>query len=123
MTDPRRAQGARYEAAARAHLEAHGLECVMTNFRSRFGELDLVMRDRGTLVVVEVRSRAPSRMGTAAETVGPAKRRRIVRTTQFLLASHPDLARLPLRFDVVAIDTGPVRDQLRWLRGAFDSNP
>ncbi len=121
-----RATGARYEAAAEAHLIAQGLVPLLRNFNCRLGELDLVMRDRDTLVVVEVRARAPTRFGTALETIGPAKRRRIVRATQVLLSARPELARLPLRFDVVAFEVDasaerPGGDQVQWLRAAFDA--
>ena len=126
MSATRRAEGARFEAAAEAHLVTHGLVPLLRNFNCRLGELDLVMRDRDTLVVVEVRARAPTRFGTAVETIGPAKRRRIVRATQVLLAARPELARFPLRFDVVAFEvaTGAERsggDQVQWLRAAFDA--
>ena len=121
-----RATGARYEAAAEAHLIAQGLVPLLRNFNCRLGELDLVMRDRDTLVVVEVRARAPTRFGTALETIGPAKRRRIVRATQVLLSARPELARLPLRFDVVAFEVAasaerPGGDHVQWLRAAFDA--
>ncbi len=121
-----RATGARYEAAAEAHLIAQGLVPLLRNFNCRLGELDLVMRDRDTLVVVEVRARAPTRFGTALETIGPAKRRRIVRATQVLLSARPELARLPLRFDVVAFEVDasaerPGGDHVQWLRAAFDA--
>lgn len=126
MSESPRVAGARYEAAAEAHLIAHGLVPLLRNFNCRLGELDLVMRDRDTLVVVEVRARAPTRFGTALETIGPAKRRRIVRATQVLLSARPELAKLPLRFDVVAfeVDAGSERaggDQVQWLRAAFDA--
>ena len=126
MSGGRRAEGARFEAAAEAHLVAHGLVPLLRNFNCRLGELDLVMRDRDTLVVIEVRARAPTRFGTAVETIGPAKRRRIVRATQVLLAARPELARLPLRFDVVAFEVGGGDeqgdvDQVQWLRAAFDA--
>ena len=126
MSVQRRAEGARFEAAAEAHLVAQGLVPLLRNFNCRLGELDLVMRDDDTLVVVEVRARAPTRFGTATESIGPAKRRRIVRATQVLLAARPELAKLPLRFDVVAfeVDASAERtggDQVQWLRAAFDA--
>jgi putative endonuclease len=126
MSGARRAEGARYEAAAEAHLIGQGLTPLLRNFNCRLGELDLVMRDRDTLVVVEVRARAPTRFGSALETIGPAKRRRIVRATQVLLAARPELATLPIRFDVVAFevaagDRPADADQVQWLRAAFDA--
>ena len=126
MSGSPRITGARYEAAAEAHLVAQGLVPLLRNFNCRLGELDLVMRDRDTLVVVEVRARAPTRFGTALETIGPAKRRRIVRATRVLLSARPELATLPLRFDVVAFEVDaraerPAGDQVQWLRAAFDA--
>lgn len=115
---PNREAGQRTEAAAERMLVAAGLQPVLRNFRARLGELDLVMRDRGTLVIVEVRSRSPTRFGAAAETIGPAKRARIVAATRVLLAARPELARLPVRFDVVAFDGDAAP---RWIRSAFDA--
>lgn len=112
--------GARHEALAERLLVAHGLVLVLRNFRARFGELDLVMRDRDTLVIVEVRFRAPTRFGAAAETIGPNKRARLVRATKVLLAARPELARLPVRFDVVAFDGDA--DAPQWIRSAFDAS-
>ena len=110
------------EAKALQHLLDRGLVLVQRNYRvaagprARGGEIDLVMRDRdGTLVFVEVRSRAVGRHGGAAASIGAAKRRRIVFAAQkFLqrLATPP-----PCRFDVLAIDG----DAVQWLRAAFDA--
>jgi putative endonuclease len=110
------------EALALAHLTRQGLTLVERNYRvargphARGGEVDLILRDRdGTLVFVEVRSRADGRHGGAAASVGAAKRARLV------LAARHYLLRLATppacRFDVVAIDAGVVQ----WLRGAFDA--
>lgn len=125
MDEPRdrsnlaRALGAQHESRAEQYLMAHGLLPLLRNFRARLGELDLVMDDRGTLVVVEVRSRAPTRYGAAAETIGPGKRARIIAATKVLLAARPELARRAVRFDVVAFDgdaAAPV-----WIKAAFDA--
>lgn len=122
MDESRQAQGARREVEAEAHLVAQGLVPLLRNFRARLGELDLVMDDRGTLVIVEVRSRAPTRFGTAAETIGPRKRHRIVRATQVLLAAHPELARRPVRFDVVTFDGAADAPCIEWIKSAFDAH-
>ena len=108
--------GADAEAAAQRYLEAQGLKLVMRNFRCPGGELDLVMRERDTLALVEVRSRARSDFGSAAESIGPRKRARLVLAARAFLAAHPQYARSPLRFDVVAFDGG----EAQWLRNAFD---
>src|SRR5262245_38472179 len=126
MSSARRKEGARYEARAEAHLVAAGLVPVVRNFTCRMGELDLVMRERDTLVVVEVRARGQTRYRAAAESVGPAKRLPIVQPTRALLAARPELARLPVRFDVVAFEVAAAADgagsePVQWLRAAFDA--
>lgn len=80
------------------------------------GEIDLIMREPdGTLVFVEVRSRALGRFGGAAVTVGHTKQRRILLAARHYLmrwATWP-----PCRFDVVAIDG----DDISWIKAAFDA--
>jgi putative endonuclease len=107
-------QGRRWEQAALAHLAQRGLKLVEANFRCKGGEIDLVMRDRATLVFVEVRQRADRRHGGAAASITPAKIRRLVRAAQFYLLRFPSTP--PCRFDVVAIDG----DQLDWIPNAIE---
>jgi putative endonuclease len=115
------------EALALRHLERAGLRLVVRNYRCRLGELDLVMLDEAArvLVFVEVRSRSRRDFGSAASSIGPAKRRRCVLAARHLLHARRDLRRLRARFDVLAIDPpesggAPV---ISWLRGAFDAGP
>ena len=114
--------GRRGEDLACRHLESQGLRLLQRNYRCRTGEIDLVMLDGGTLVLVEVRSRSTSEHGSAAATIGTRKQRRLIRAAQHLLLSRPDFRRLPARFDVVAIDPGPAgatEPVLTWIRDAF----
>lgn len=117
----RKQQGDAAEARALAALLARGLQLVARNYRvargpsARGGEVDLIMREAdGTLVFVEVRSRAGLAQGGAAASVTAAKRRRIVFAAQHYLMRLATLP--PCRFDVVAIDG----DRFEWLRAAFD---
>jgi putative endonuclease len=55
--DPRRRLGAKGERLAAQHLEARGCEVIARNFRTRFGELDLIARDARFLVFCEVKTR------------------------------------------------------------------
>jgi putative endonuclease len=115
----RAATGAAGEERAAQFLATHGLEILLRNWRCRLGELDLVARSGDVLVIVEVRSRARGDYGSAAASITYAKRRRIVRAARHLLMLRPDLARLPARFDVIAIDGAEGR--IEWIRGAFDA--
>jgi putative endonuclease len=109
-----REAGARAERRAEEFLVGRGLSILARNFRTRFGEIDLVARDGETVVFVEVRFRAGTAFGTPQETVTPAKRRRIIRAALAYAQSRaPDA---PLRFDVVAISPRG----LEHIPGAFD---
>lgn len=114
------ATGAHFEQAALDFLEQSGLQPVERNWRSRFGELDLVMREGDTLVFVEVRYRRHASFGGGAASVGPAKRAKLSRAAQGFLQAHPKLAKLPCRFDVVAFDGILDAPSCDWQRGAFE---
>lgn len=111
-------KGAREEDLALRYLEAQGLTLVGRNLRARGGELDLVMRDGDTLVIAEVRKRSHLAFGSGAESVDARKQARIVNAARALLAQRPELARLPARFDVVALDAA---DRIDWIQAAFDA--
>ena len=119
MVAERAARGAAVEAAARRHLENAGLRWLAGNVRYRGGELDLVMRDPadGCLVFVEVRYRRSTAFGGGAASIDIGKRRKLLRAAQLYLVTHPALAQLPCRFDVVEASGEPPR--LNWLRDAF----
>ncbi len=66
------------EKAAADLLRRRGYEVVGTGFRARRGELDLICRRGGELVVVEVKTRTDESFGTAVEAVGSRKRRALM---------------------------------------------
>lgn len=119
----RMALGRRAEQLAALHLKGHGAEILLRNFRRRSGELDLVARWRDMLLIVEVRLRSRRDFGGSAASVDAAKQRKIIRTTRQLLQCHPSLARWPLRFDVIAVESdGQGEWQLEWIAHAFSAN-
>jgi len=99
--------GAAGELLARRHLEQRGYRFVTANWRRRYGELDLVMRDGDVLVFVEVKTRSGERLGTAEESLTAAQARRLLRGAQSFLAERADLADLFWRVDFVAITLAP----------------
>jgi putative endonuclease len=111
-------RGAQAEDLAAAHLERQGLRLVARNFRTRHGEIDLVMRDGATLVFVEVRLRTTSGYGGAAASITAAKRARLVAAAQGYLAQ---LGREPpCRFDAVLLD-GLAATRIEWLRDILEA--
>lgn len=117
--DPRLEFGRAGEVRARQALEAAGLVTLAANWRSREGELDLVMRDGATLVFVEVRARTGGNLVPAAASVDARKQRQVVRVARRWLQQHRRYAEMPARFDVVAID-GDADPQ--WIRHAFTTD-
>jgi putative endonuclease len=115
------AAGRRGEDLACRHLESQGLRLLERNYRCRAGEIDLVMLDGSTLVMIEVRSRSSAEHGGAAATVGSRKQRRFVLAAQHLMLTRPAYRRLAARFDVVAIDAAAAGEPPRvtWIRDAF----
>ena len=107
------------ESLARVELERDGYAILATRYRTRFGEIDIVAEERGTIVFVEVKARQSARYGTAAETIGPRKRRRIAAMALDYLAKTNQLT-TPCRFDVVAIDgIGTPHQRIELFRHAF----
>lgn len=113
--------GDAFEERACAMLVAAGLTLVARNYHTRYGELDLVMRDGDALVFVEVRYRRDARFGGAAASVTPRKRARLVLAANGFLGAHPQLSQCPCRFDVVAFDGAEHQPRGRWKKSAFDA--
>jgi putative endonuclease len=106
--DPGRAEhlklGRWGERRAAEFLERLGFRVIGKGFLARRGEVDLVCRRGGRLVIVEVKTRSSDRFGAPAEAVGPRKRRAL----QSAAAEYRTLAgwRGPIEFAVVAISEG-----------------
>jgi len=106
------------EELACRHLEAQGYRLVARNWRCRGGEIDVIARDGGTTVFVEVKERGNLSRGEGYEAVTPLKRRRILLAARLYAASH-GLEGTPVRFDVISIDRSSSVAQLRHDRDAF----
>lgn len=88
------------------------------NFRSRGGEIDLVLLDGNCLTFVEVRYRKSAHFSAPAPTVDHRKQRKILRTAALFIARHEQFANHTMRFDVVAI-SGEQSRRVDWIRDAF----
>lgn len=112
--------GRRGEAAAARLYQRRGAVLVAHNFRTRMGEVDLIVREAdGTLVFCEVKTRGARRLARPAEAVNAAKQRRVIRAAQAYL-QQTGQSEEPVRFDVAEVT--PL-DSGRWIvhiiEGAF----
>jgi len=106
------------EQRAERYLQSQGLGLIERNYRSRFGEIDLIMRDGTSLVFVEVRMRRNKDFGGAAASIDVHKQQRIIRTAHQYLAGLAHTP--PCRFDAILMDDAK-GDNLQWLKNAFDA--
>jgi putative endonuclease len=108
-------RGIEGEAMAAAFLERKGLQILARNYRCRLGEIDLVAREGGTTVFVEVRRRGSSAFGGAAASITAAKRQRLIKAARHYISRQRALPQC--RFDALLIEGEPPR--IEWLRDAF----
>jgi putative endonuclease len=104
--DGRRTLGCAGEELACGELRRRGYEILARQFRTRWGEIDIVARDGATLVFVEVKARAGQEFGGGAAAVTWRKQRRIARVALQFLARY-GRQDVPCRFDVVVVTPGP----------------
>ena len=111
--------GTQAEQQALAYLTSEGLTKLASNYHSRFGEIDLIMRDKQTLVFVEVRMRGSRNFGGAAASITPVKQQKIIATAQQFLSGLREIP--PCRFDVVLLGSG-AKPTIEWIRNAFSAD-
>jgi putative endonuclease len=108
-TDPRRALGALGERLAAEHLTRAGYLVLALNYRTRFGELDIIAADSRCLVFCEVKTRVagtPSGPAGPLDAIGPRKQRQLRAMAREWLAANDgrDRPHRPeLRFDAIGI--------------------
>lgn len=112
MPDPRRALGALGERLAADHLRRAGFRIVERNFRTRYGELDIVATGDQFLVFCEVKTRVRGRAGgpEALDSIGRDKRKRLrAMAAQWLVERRSALDHAPpeLRFDAIGVSISP----------------
>ena len=94
--------GAFGEAAAAEYLRKKRYEILGMNYRCRLGELDIIARQKETLVFVEVKLRREGGFASAAEAVTPAKQKRLEIAAETWLAENGS-EDVPCRFDVIEV--------------------
>lgn len=104
--------GQHAEARAKDFLQGKGLKFITNNYKCRYGEIDLIMHDKDSLVFVEVRMRRKSLYGRASETVDRVKLTKLINAAEFYIQKRYSDKYVPhSRFDLVAIDG----DKIEWI--------
>ena len=109
------------EALAAEHLRRAGYQILAANWRSRFGEIDLIAADQNYLCFVEVKLRKSAAFGGAGEFVDRHKQDKLRLTAELYLSQHP--TRLQPRFDVIEVyapqGTDTKAPRVRHIENAF----
>lgn len=107
--------GAQQEEKAAAYLRQQGMEILERNFRNRQGEIDIIGREGGYLVFVEVKYRNGAVCGLPSEAVDLRKQRNICRVADYYRMRHHIGDGAAVRYDVVTIEN----ERIEWIRNAF----
>lgn len=118
MTFARQRLGERGETMACDELERCGYAIVERRFRTRFGEIDVIANDGGTLVFVEVKTKTDSSFSDPVESVTRRKQQRLVSMAEQYVACY-HLTEMPCRFDVVTVDISVTPSKIVVYRDAF----
>ena len=116
------ARGQSAEELAATYLAERGFQVLERNWRTRLGEVDLIVQKGALLAFVEVRFRKSIAFGTPEETVTKAKRRKVILAAFEYAGSRRLLERRVIRFDVVAVVPGRDAPNILHLEDAFEAD-
>ena len=116
---PSRDTGKAAERLPLDYLMQQGLKLVETNFHTRFGEIDLILRDGEVLVFAEVRMRKNNDFGGARASITTAKQAKLIKTANQYLTQFTRPP--PCRFDAVLLGA-PSHGAIEWIKNAFDAH-
>ena len=107
--------GLKAEDQAKKVLLNKGYRFITQNFRTRFGEIDLIFTDGDTTVFVEVKARHRVEQGLPEEAVNPSKLKKITKVAQYFLQRHSKFPQRA-RIDVVSLELDQTPPTIRHLK-------
>ena len=119
MLNPRQIFGEKGESIAVRHLKKKGYKILEKNYRTKLGEIDIIAKDKDTLVFVEVKSRRSWQFGNPKAAVTPAKQRKISKVALYYLKTN-DRSNAKARFDVVTLTATRDKSQIEIVKNAFE---
>ena len=107
------------EELANSYLARRGYKILLRNYENSLGEIDLIAKERGTLVFIEVKTRSSLSMGSPLESMTFHKRGQIVKSAKYYIKRY-GIKDVPCRFDVVSILMPPGGEpQIELIQNAF----
>jgi len=111
--------GKKSESIATGHLKKYGYKILEQNYRTKLGEIDIIAKDKDTLVFVEVKARSSNRFGNPKWAVTPKKQRKISMVALLYIKSTKQ-SNVKARFDVVAISSAKDKPSIEIIKNAFE---
>ena len=119
MKTKRQKCGEQGEALAVKRLKKAGYRIIETNYRTRLGEIDIIAKDKDTLVFIEVKTRTSVHFGSPKLAITPKKQKKISMAALYYLKTT-DQSTARARFDVVTIISNRDAPQVEIIKNAFD---
>lgn len=117
--NPRQTFGRESESFAVKYLKKHGYKILEQNYRSKLGEIDIIAKDKKTLVFVEVKARSSDRYGSPKWAITPKKQRQMSKVALYYLKVTKQ-TKVKARFDVVSIRSFEDKPQIDIIKNAFE---
>jgi putative endonuclease len=119
MLNQRQQFGRESESIAARYLKKQGYKILEQNYRTKIGEIDIIARDKQTLVFVEVKARKSDRFGNPKWAVTPKKQRKISMIALYYLKLTKQ-SNVKARFDVVTISNEQDKPKVEIVKNAFE---
>jgi len=111
--------GQKGEEFALRFLKKRGYQIIQKNYVCKMGEMDIIAKEKDTLVFIEVKTRTSTTFGPPQLAVNPKKQSQMSKVALNFL-KEKKLEDVKARFDVVAILLGPRGEEIELIRDAFD---
>lgn len=119
MLNNRQQFGKESEFLAVRYLKKNGYKILEQNYRNKIGEIDIIAKEKGTLVFVEVKARKTHIFGNPKWAVTPKKQRKICMVALCYLKATKQ-THVKARFDVVALSSLKENPQIEIIKNAFE---
>lgn len=119
MTKQRQDLGALGEDLALKEITRLGYKCIARNYRCPLGEIDLIAKEKDSLVFIEIKTRRGRSTRYAKEAITRRKRRQLSKVALAYMKSN-NCSDAKSRFDVVAINLMGGKEEIEVIRNAFD---
>ena len=108
------------EQLAVDYLTERGFAILARNYRTKFGEIDIIARRKGLVCFFEVKARGPGSLISPLEAITTAKAKTMKRVAEHYLMKHPRAERMPCSFGVTGIDRASTPPHIECVLDAFE---